>query len=88
MYKCVAPNGVAFRRTPRLSDKVLDRPGPYHGEFVVVARTQQQQQHQRQSSSSSSSSSPVAVWLLAANGLWLPLAIADDVKFEFVKLFL
>lgn len=71
LYRCVAANGVAYRRSLNLVDKITDRPGPYYGNLVVVTRKV-----------ASPSGAP---WVQAANGLWLPVAINGEAKFEFVK---
>ena len=71
LYRCVAANGVAYRRSSNLVDKIMDRPGPYYGNLVVVTRKV-----------ASPSGAP---WVQAANGLWLPVAINGEAKFEFVK---
>ena len=72
LYRCIAPNGVAYRRSATVGDKVRERAGPYRGDLVVVVRKETRPLSGEE-------------WLVAANGLWLPLSIDGDPKFEFVK---
>lgn len=71
VYKCVAHNGVAFRQSPRLANKILDTPGPYAGELVVAALVTDVPGAEK--------------WLQTKAGRWLPLTIDGQHKFQLIK---
>jgi len=71
MYQVVHPLGVGYRRSPLLSDKILDRRGPARGDAIRGVLTQR--------------GADGLEFVKCDNGCWLPVSIWDPAKGQQVQ---
>ena len=79
-YQCILENGIAYRKSPDMSDRVSEILGPVHQQIIVGTAPDAKGWIQVQSQALPMS--PDSASILQTTDLYLPLAIDDTICFQ------